>query len=373
MLLVLICWSAPVEAQSQKAIAEAKQNYHDANQLYDMGRFAEAATKYEAAFRLTDQAVLLFNLAQAYRQAGNVKAAKGAYLGYLRRVPNAPEKAEIARHLLEIEQQISEEESKRSAMSPPREGPVKPAPQPAPAAAASVYNPWGAPLPPGTAAPAPTTPAPVAPVPPVAKVESIPSVGEAPEGTSAEAQAVAARASAYIHQERVDDALSELAKALQLAPSWYRLRLVASALEERQGRSEDAVNDLKGYRPHAAPDEAAGLDAKIAELEIAASDRAAAVAQTQSQKKQRRSRLRTTGIVFMSLSAANAILAVTLGGLGSSTNDAIHNGGFSDQIALTDAYNTGQGYNSGAYATLSFAVIFAVIGVPLYGAGSARK
>ncbi len=54
---------------------------------YNLGNYTEAASEFEAAYRLFLDPALLFNIAQAYRLNGDVDKALNGYRSYLRTVP----------------------------------------------------------------------------------------------------------------------------------------------------------------------------------------------------------------------------------------------------------------------------------------------
>src|SRR5262245_42356196 len=58
---------------------EAKAHVRKATAAYNLGRYIEAAKEYEAAYEQTLDAKLLFNVAQAYRLAGDREKAITAY------------------------------------------------------------------------------------------------------------------------------------------------------------------------------------------------------------------------------------------------------------------------------------------------------
>src|SRR5579859_3601564 len=178
MVLCALLAIGRAEAQPDKTIAEAKQHFRTGNQLYDTGRYGEAAAEYEIAFRLTDRAEFLFNMGQAYRLAGNAKAAKAAYQGYLRRVPDAPQRHEIEQYFVTLNEAIRGEAAKPVA-PPTTSSPASPPPQAPSTPAASVYNPWGAPGSPSTSAMSSTsaTPAMGAVFQPRPTAVPIPSIG----------------------------------------------------------------------------------------------------------------------------------------------------------------------------------------------------
>src|SRR5258707_767702 len=53
----------------QTGLAEAQKAYGDGAAAYRLGKFEEAARKFEAAYRITRYPNMLFDIAQAYRRA----------------------------------------------------------------------------------------------------------------------------------------------------------------------------------------------------------------------------------------------------------------------------------------------------------------
>lgn len=62
--------------------ATAMLRYDNGTRLYAMHRFVEAAHEFEAAYTLSQQAELLFNLGRAWEDAGEISAALDAYLRF---------------------------------------------------------------------------------------------------------------------------------------------------------------------------------------------------------------------------------------------------------------------------------------------------
>jgi tetratricopeptide (TPR) repeat protein len=125
----------------------ARQHYERGTALFDLRRYREAAAEYEAAFELKNEPALLFNIAQAYRAAGDYEAALRSYRAYLRRTGDPPNRAEVERYIGKLEEQ---REAQRAAA---RLGASAPAPQPAPPAGPLALKPSA----PATRA-SPTTP-----------------------------------------------------------------------------------------------------------------------------------------------------------------------------------------------------------------------
>jgi len=93
--------------------------------------------------------VLLYNIAQSYRLAGDLNKAVFFYRAYLRVRPKASNRDEVETRLTELGRAI--EEKKRSQQPPNGVAPTPPAPTPPPEPA---------PAPPPVAAPTPAAPAP---------------------------------------------------------------------------------------------------------------------------------------------------------------------------------------------------------------------
>jgi len=111
-IAILLLLSLPTSADS---LSEAKDHYRRGTQLYDLGKYLEAANEYEAAFKLTDRPAFLFNIGQAYRLGGKPRDALAAYEGFIRRVPEAPQRAEIQQHIDELKKAIADENEKKAA------------------------------------------------------------------------------------------------------------------------------------------------------------------------------------------------------------------------------------------------------------------
>jgi hypothetical protein len=179
----------------------AKQAYEEALRAFNLGHWQEAVAGFEKSYTLSGDAALLFNVAQAQRQAGNVKEAIIAYKAFLREKPDTPHREMIEDKVKELE---AGAETKTSGAKPadskaqpdrltgvwvdPFEGrkaaPVGPSPAapgvPTAAPAATAAPAWPAPAPayvvPSAPQPAPTPPPPAAAFP----VYPAPAIGQEP-------------------------------------------------------------------------------------------------------------------------------------------------------------------------------------------------
>src|SRR6185503_4186918 len=98
-------------------LAAAREHYKRGTTLYDLSRFAEAAREYELAFENKDEPILLFNIAQAYRFAGDYQRAINAYRSFLRRLPKTSNRAEVEQRIVEMQKLIDDQ--KKTMAAPP--------------------------------------------------------------------------------------------------------------------------------------------------------------------------------------------------------------------------------------------------------------
>lgn len=85
----------------------AREKYRHATKLFDLGRYGEAAKEFEAAYEAKDDPALLYNIAQAYRLAGENADAVRSYRSFLRRSAHANTSADRKR-VADVEARIAE-------------------------------------------------------------------------------------------------------------------------------------------------------------------------------------------------------------------------------------------------------------------------
>lgn len=132
-LLPLVCVCI-VAAMARPAVAQtddleaAKAHDRAARKAYELEHYAEAAREYEAAYQAKDMPELLYNIAQAYRLAGDPQKAIHFYTLFLRRVPGAPTRADIEARISELQKTI-DEQARTKATKPDNKTPaIQPAP-----------------------------------------------------------------------------------------------------------------------------------------------------------------------------------------------------------------------------------------------------
>jgi len=181
---------APSMAGADKE--KAKEHYREGQKLFNLGKFQEASVAFETAYQLHDAPALLFNLAQCHRQLGNTDRALFFYRGFLRNVPDTPNRADVEKIIQDLER--SRGGGAPPPMPPPKPAepvtplpaPVPPPPAPAPAPAPVVKPPSPppppAPAPKPAAPPAAPTPAPQAASQRTEAAVEVTAPGEAPPG-----------------------------------------------------------------------------------------------------------------------------------------------------------------------------------------------
>jgi tetratricopeptide (TPR) repeat protein len=113
------------DAKKAAVLEEARQHNAKAKVHYDLGEFKDAAEEYIIVYRLRPIPALLFNVAQAYRQAGLYDKARQFYKSYLRESPDAKNKATIELAIKDMDDLLANE---KHAKEKPPNG-VKEAPE----------------------------------------------------------------------------------------------------------------------------------------------------------------------------------------------------------------------------------------------------
>lgn len=94
-VLLMMCVAAPARADMEAA----KVRHKKGTSYFALGKYAEAAAEYEAAFELEPDAAFLFNAAQAHRLAGHRVRALTLYQSFARLYPDNPNAADAQRQV----------------------------------------------------------------------------------------------------------------------------------------------------------------------------------------------------------------------------------------------------------------------------------
>lgn len=106
----------PCLAIAEKPEVTMRRHYETGTRLFSVGEFERAALEYRAAYELRPHPALLYNIAQAYRNAKNSERAIFFYRSYLRNAPAASNRAEVEGFIAKLE------------ASPPPPPPIVPPP-----------------------------------------------------------------------------------------------------------------------------------------------------------------------------------------------------------------------------------------------------
>lgn len=174
--LALLTPISPARAQDEQT-DKARSHFEKGTAFYNLARFKDALTEFEAGYLQKSDPIFLYNIAQCHRQMNNPSEALRFYRTYLRNAPKAPNRPDVERRITDLEALQAEQEKARSA---------------APREAAPLPNTLGPPAPaepPRAAEPGPSLAPPPPPPPPLTgDSASAPTVdvSAAPEAAPAE-------------------------------------------------------------------------------------------------------------------------------------------------------------------------------------------
>lgn len=149
-LCLLLPLMAPGAARADDNRQVARAAYQEGTRQFEIGDYQAALAAFKKAYLAYDDPAFLFNMAQCYRLLNDKQEAVRTYRVYLRKVPNAPNRADIEQIINALDQAIAEE--KRASSMPPTES-QPPATRPEPPPTGSVT-----PSPPAHATPTPPPP-----------------------------------------------------------------------------------------------------------------------------------------------------------------------------------------------------------------------
>ncbi len=129
MLVPASAWSAaPPKRPASQAKREkaARTLFEKAERSFNVGKFEEALSHYQAAYEELPLPAFLFNVAQCYRNLGNHERALFFYQRYLSLDPNAPNRKMVEDLLVEQQREVADAQA--TTPTPP---PTAPSPSPA--------------------------------------------------------------------------------------------------------------------------------------------------------------------------------------------------------------------------------------------------
>lgn len=87
--------------------AAAKRYFQSGTKHFDLTEYREALNDFKEAYRLRQDPVLLYNVAQCHRLMNEPKEALRFYRSYLNRAPAAPNRAEVERRIATLEAAVA--------------------------------------------------------------------------------------------------------------------------------------------------------------------------------------------------------------------------------------------------------------------------
>jgi tetratricopeptide (TPR) repeat protein len=140
-LLAAIALVAPHAAFADDGTKAAKAHVEKAKKLFNLGKFDDALSEYQKAYDAKPLPKLLFNIAQCYRNLGQVDQALFTYKSYLQNVPNASNRTEVEGTIDQLEEEKARGESERLKLTPPKQDPSEPQLEPR-TSDTPVYKKW---------------------------------------------------------------------------------------------------------------------------------------------------------------------------------------------------------------------------------------
>jgi tetratricopeptide (TPR) repeat protein len=135
---VVALGTSPVHAQKKAPPPVSARAHAKAGQdAFKAERYDEAIAEYQAAYALTPEPGLLYNIARAYHRKGDKPQALSYYRRYLTDEPNGAASGEAREYSGALAREIQEDQQ------PPAPQPAAPAPAPAPAPPAPLIAAFG--------------------------------------------------------------------------------------------------------------------------------------------------------------------------------------------------------------------------------------
>lgn len=113
LIACLLVGDAAAQSAGAGSEADARAAFERGRTLYDSGEFLQAAQAFEEAHRLSGKDALLYNLYLAHRDANQPEQAAAALRGFLTKVPNVENRAQLEARLAALEQGLAREREQR--------------------------------------------------------------------------------------------------------------------------------------------------------------------------------------------------------------------------------------------------------------------
>ena len=105
LVAALLAGAGPARAEDAQ---KARELFQQGTTYYDLGQFDKAIEAWQAGYREKADPGFLYNIAQAYRVAGDPQKAIFFYKGYLRNSPKAHNRVEVEQKIAALQKQIDD-------------------------------------------------------------------------------------------------------------------------------------------------------------------------------------------------------------------------------------------------------------------------
>lgn len=129
LIAVMLVAFAAEAAPDRETMRQAGRSFKEGDQAYNLGEYLKAIAAFEDAYRLSEDPIVLFNIAQSYRKQygvdndrGRLVKARDLYRTFLRQAADATMRSQAEGLLAEVEQLLAETE--RAVVAPPPPAPT---------------------------------------------------------------------------------------------------------------------------------------------------------------------------------------------------------------------------------------------------------
>jgi hypothetical protein len=120
---------------------DVRVHYERATRAYDLNKYQEAVDEYQKVYEIDGDPVMLYNIGQAYRLNDQPQESIHFYRRYLQRSPEARNRDDVNRKIVNLEKLIEDPRKAAAALTPPPPSAKLPAEVPAETPAAVVPPP----------------------------------------------------------------------------------------------------------------------------------------------------------------------------------------------------------------------------------------
>jgi len=110
-----LVYAQPTTTPDAQPAGPGKELYDEGTKHYDLAEYPAAIESFRASYDLVPQPLLLFDIAQAYRQLHDCEHARTFYKNYLRNLPTADNRDKVEHFITEMDACVAEADRARAA------------------------------------------------------------------------------------------------------------------------------------------------------------------------------------------------------------------------------------------------------------------